>query len=207
MNAELDRMKRDLEIINEASGLGLPPLGREDAQALGLLGAVGLAIAAWSWLAGGLPPESIALLGTVVSLGGVLFYHFIYTRRGMRTPASDRGSRWSWRLGLLLGTLIGGFYVWAKFFGGLQGSAFAAVVFIFSGSLLVLLAWTDKWRLCFLGWAVPLLMFGAFVPLMPPTLFVTLLGATLGVGGLASAAIVHFQLKAHAHGTEEAAAP
>jgi hypothetical protein len=197
MNHELDRMKQDLETISAAAGFGQPPLGAEDVHSLCLLGIAGMAVAAGSWLGGGLSCGAMTLVAFLACLGAVLYFHFWYTRGKRRTPARDRAYLASSWLGLLLGVLIGGFCVWAKFLAGLQGPTFLFASFLFSGALLVLLALTHKWRLCLLGWAVPLLLLGGAGPVLSPAVFHPMIGVAMALGGFTSAAILHLQLKSH----------
>lgn len=195
MSNELDRIKQDLEVIHEAAGFGEPPLGREDIWANCLLGVLGLIWAVSGWLMGGMTQAAFTIWGLAVSLVGVLFYQFIFTRSKNRTTARERAYRWSWWMALVLGALIGGFYLWAVFFGKLKGAVFFGSAFLFSGALLVLLAVTDKWRLSLWGWAIPILTLGCLVVSISQTALFTLTGVAVCIGGFASAGIISRQLK------------
>ena len=194
-NQRFDQVRQDLEVIRSAVGFGQPPLGREDVQVFRLLGGMGLLWAVAASLAGGLPLQWLTIYTLVASLLGVLAYQFKFVRSHARTVTRERVYRGSWRLGLALGLLIGGFYVWAKFFAGLQGASFLGATFLFAGALLVILAITDRWRLFFWGWALPILAVGGAVPWMSEPVLATALGLMIGVGGFASAGILAWQLR------------
>jgi hypothetical protein len=192
----LDQVRQDLEVIRSAAGFGQPPLGREDVQVFRLLGSMGLLWAVFASVWGNLPVHGLTLFALGASVLGLLVYHFAFGRSMDRTVTRERVYRGSWRLGLVLGLLIGGFYVWAKFFGGLQGTAFLGASLLFSGALLVILAVTDRWRWFFWGWAIPMLAVGVSVPFMPEPVLSLSLGLMMGAGGLASAEILAWQLRA-----------
>lgn len=195
-NPRFAQVRHDLEVIRSAFGFGQSPLGREDIQVFRLLGSMGLLWAVLASLGDGLPLHWLTIFALIVSALGLMIYHFKLARSPDRTVTRERVYRGSWRLGLVLGLLIGGFYVWAKFFGGLQGAAFLGAAFLFSGALLVVLATTDRWRLFFWGWALPILVVGATVQLMSESVLAVSLGLMIGTGGFASGEILSRQLRA-----------
>ena len=192
----LEQVSRDLEVIGAAVGFGQPPLGREDIQAFRFLGSVGLGWALLAWVATGPAPQWFIILPLAASILCLLAHHFKFAGSTDRTVTRERVYRGSWLLGLILGSLIGGFYIWAKFFGGLQGPALLGATFLVSGALLVVLAITDRWRFFFWGWAVPALAFGASAQAMSASVLAISLGLVMGIGGFAAAAILSWQLRA-----------
>jgi hypothetical protein len=195
MNENIHRVKKDLETICAAAGFGEPPLGREDVSALRLAGGFGLLWAICASLVNGLPLHWFTIFALVASLGGMAAYHIKFVRSSERTVTRERVYRGSWWLGIVLGVLIGGFYIWAKFYGGLRGTTFIGANFLFSGALLVVLAITDRWRLLFWGWAIPIVLFGASVQFLSEPMLAILLGLVICIGGFASAQILSWQLR------------
>jgi hypothetical protein len=97
---------------------------------------------------------------------------------------------------LILGLLIGGFFIWARFIAAMDPATFVGSLLLFSGGLLLLLAATDFWRLFFGGWGVPLLALGTGLRFLPVDAFSLMLGVAIAIGGLASSTIVSRQLMA-----------
>src|SRR5690348_6592623 len=110
--AEIERIRRDIEVIREAAGLELP-FGWEEvwlSVALVPCGLVLSAVGAWA-------PLGSARLGLLPALGvvlasGVLRYR--YRKSSGRSPVRRKEYDLGLAAGLFYGLIAGGFLAWAR---------------------------------------------------------------------------------------------
>lgn len=193
MDAELERVRGDLETIRSAAGFGDPPLGRHDVWGLVLLGIVSFAFAVCAWAVHGIAWQHFVTLALVLSLVAVLVNHWYVSRR-KSTAAADRAYRFSWGIGLLLGVVLGAFYMWAKFYSGIGARAFLSASSFLIAAVLLTLAVTNSWRKFFWGLCLPLFIFAFAAFKLPDSLLQAGWGAAVGLGCFAAAAIMRAQL-------------
>jgi hypothetical protein len=189
---EIERIRRDLDVMREAAGLELP-FGWEDvwlSLALVPCGLVLSGLGAWG-------PLSSARLGVLPLLGvvaalGVLRYR--YRRRSGRSQVRRR----EYDLGLVAGTLLallaGGFLAWARRLGQ-PTEVMGGLAVAMAGGLCVVLGATGPGRRsCFVAAAV-LLAYGLVIPFCTPQQVVIGGGAAVMAVGLGAAAVQAWQLK------------
>ena len=190
MKTELQQIRQDLDTMRDAVGLSDPPMGYLDVWGLALLGITGFGFALASWLTGGIPWVQLTLPSFILFLIIVIGNHYLYTRRVVRTPARDRSYNYSWLLGLAIGVVLGGFYIWAKFFASITGPNLLGLSCFLVGTMFFFLAISSRWARFFLGFAFPFFIFGFAVTVLPSPWIQPALGLTLGISGFASALIL-----------------
>ena len=99
MGQELNRVKHDLDTITAASGLGQPPIGREDVWMFYGVAVLGAAYMAAIWIIGG-PARVVNYSTVLVMLALVAVYHFGGKRSGFRQREYKRSLWWGLALGV-----------------------------------------------------------------------------------------------------------
>ena len=201
-NADLDRLRNDIESIREVAGLGLP-FGWEDVALSLALAPCGVALA----LVGAFAPQGYARLGLLPALGVVLagVSLRIRFRRGTgRSPARRREYTLGLAAGLLYGTLAGAYLAWARSVGEPTRMTEALAVSL-AGGLCAVLAMTGPGRRSLFAAAATLIAYGLVLPFCSPRQVVVAGGVAVALAGLAGAAIQAWQLRAIGGGHEPAA--
>ena len=190
---ELERIKEDIEIIKEASGLELP-FGWEDVWLSIYLIPVGVWLAIWRFL-----PFQLLRLWRVlpVAVLGIVyvFLRIKYRRSTGRSPMRRRGYSVVLFLTPLCGLCAGGYFVWVVRSGRDFVSAVGGMWF-FMGLMLLIFAFAERGRLFYLGWAIPAILFGITTTIWPGlNILETNVGIVLIAAGSATATIQAYQLK------------
>lgn len=194
MEARIGRLESDLETMKTAVGLG-PRMGIEDVWGNLALGCVGLLMTASELVPLELPPVVRKLVLLLSWVGVALFFAWKYRSGAHRTTARDREWSFCFPFTAAVTILILMFNVWLQAVGVKGLYAVGGTLFL-SGACLVPIALTDRWRLPYLGWALPFLLYGFSQPWMMHDTWRTLLGASIFVGGVATAGILALQLRA-----------
>jgi hypothetical protein len=190
--AELARVRQDLETIRQAAGLQLP-FGRADVwQTLALVPG-GLLLAAWAYFG----PEPYLVLGLVPLLLVVLvagYRHFGKLRGKGPTQAPLQEHTFDTISTLVVIAALAGYLIWEKKL-GLPSSTVGGVACYFLGVLCAVLGLTHRNRRVYFAGALALIPFGLVIPLCTGKPMVTAVGGlALVVAGLAGAAILAWQL-------------
>ncbi|MGD8500171.1 MAG: hypothetical protein PVJ86_05960 [Phycisphaerales bacterium] len=191
-NTELDRVKEDIEIIKDAAGLKLP-FGWEDVWLNVYLIPVGVWLVIWSIL-----PYELSRLWRIlpVALLAPIFValRIKYRRSTGRSPVKRR----QYSMGLLACPILGvcgfGYMVWVV----RSGHDFVFAVggmWFFMGFMVTIFAFTER-RLYYLGWAIPMMVFGVTISVWPAlNVLETGVGYMLIAACSITAAIQAYQLK------------
>jgi hypothetical protein len=190
---ELERVKEDIEIIKEAAGLELP-FGWEDVWLSVYLIPVGAWLAIWRFL-----PFQLSRLWRILPVAVIgivyVFLRIKYRRSTGRSPVRRRG----YSVGLLacpiVGLCAGGYLVWVI----RSGRDFVFAVggmWFFMGIMLLIFAFVERGRLFYLGWAIPIILFGISITIWPELNILEMnVGIVLATASSATAAIQAYQLK------------
>ncbi len=190
---EIERLKEDIEIIKGAAGFELP-FGWEDVWLSIYLIPVGVWLALWRFL-----PFQLSRLWRVlpVAVLGIvyIFLRIKYRRSTGRSPMRRRGYSVVLFLTPLCGLCAGGYFVWVIRSGRDFVSAVGGMWF-FMGLMLLIFAFAERGRLFYLGWAIPVILFGIATTIWPGlNIMETNVGIVLIAAGSATATIQAYQLK------------
>ncbi|MDR3633242.1 MAG: hypothetical protein P4L84_05350 [Isosphaeraceae bacterium] len=190
--AEIKRIREDLETIREAAGMGLP-FGWEDVWLNLALVPCGLILSTAGAFG---PPESRMLmampgLGAVVA---VVCLRYRFRRSTGRSPVRRREYDLALGAGLLYGVVAGVFLAWTKS-SGLPTRMTGGVATAMAGALCAVLAATSPGRRYWSAAALVLIAYGLVHPLCSPRQLVVAGGAAMAVSGLLAAAIQAGQLR------------
>ena len=190
---ELERIKEDIEIIKEAAGLELP-FGWEDVWLSIYLIPVGVWLAIWRFL-----PFQLSRLWRVlpVAVLGIVyvFLRIKYRRSTGRSPVRRRGYSVVLFLTPISGLCAFGYLVWVIRSGRDFVSAVGGMCF-FMGLMLLIFAFAERGRLFYLGWAIPVILFGIATTIWPGLSILEMNVGILCVAASLSTAIIQaYQLK------------
>jgi len=190
---ELKRVKEDIEIIKEAAGLELP-FGWEDVWINLYLIPVGIWLAIWSFL-----PFQLSRIWRILPVA-ILVPIFVllrikYRRTTGRPPMRRRGYSVVLFLTPVLGLCAFGYLVWVI----RSGRDFVFAVggmWFFMGIMLLIFAFAERGRLFYLGWAIPIILFGISITIWPELNILEMnVGIMLIAASSATAVIQAYQLK------------
>jgi len=190
---ELERVKSDIEIIKEAAGLELP-FGWEDVWLSVYLIPVGVWLAIWRFL-----PFQLSRIWRVlpVSILAIvyIFLRIKYRRSTGRSPVRRRGYSVSLFAIPIMLLCVGGYLVWVIRSG--RDFVFAiGGMWFFMGLMLLIFAFAERGRLFYLGWAIPVILFGISITIWPDLNILEMnVGIMLIAASSATAAIQAYQLK------------
>jgi hypothetical protein len=190
--ADIDRLRADIDTIREAGGLDLP-FGWEDVSLNLALGPCGVILAATGALG---PPEArpwAAMPGLVVSFGFVVL-RYRFRRSTGRSQARRREYDVMLWAGLLYGLLTGVFLAWARS-AGQPAEIVGACSTAMAGALCAVLASTSPGRRYWSAAAVALIAEGLVYPLCSPSQLAMAAGVGTAASGVAAAAIQAGQLR------------
>jgi hypothetical protein len=190
--AEIHRIREDVETIREAAGLGLP-FGWEDVWLNLAVVPCGLIVSAAGVFGA---PEWRTLmampgLGVVVAAVGL---RYRFRRSTGRSPVRRREYDLAFGAGLLYGVLAVVFLWWAKSLGQ-PTRMMGGVATAMAGGLCAVLAATSPGRRYWSAAAVVLIAYGLVQPLCSPRQIAVAGGAAMVVSGLLTAAIQAGQLR------------
>ena len=190
--AEINRIREDLETIREAAGMGLP-FGWEDVWLNLALVPCGLIESAAEVFG---PPErrmlmAMPALGVVVAAVGL---RYRFRKSTGRSPVRRREYDLALRAGLLYAVLAGVFLAWAKS-SGQPIQMMGGVATAMAGGLCAVLATTSPGRRYWSAAAVVLIAYGLVQPLCSPRQLAVAGSTAMGVAGLLTAAIQAEQLR------------
>jgi hypothetical protein len=189
-NEDLDRIRADLAVIRSAVGLE-SMWGRRDLRTNLLLAVAGAAAIGWALVPHGHWP----VLGLLTFLVPVVEWLHAGTSGGADgrdTGCTREGLRQASRA-LWLALPISALYLWCRYV-GLTPFQFLGIATFLVGVALLGPAIGDRGQWPLLPWAVALMAGGLLVPLgIVPVIAV--IGGSIGLGGLISAAIVAWDLR------------
>ena len=190
---EIDRVKGDIEVIKEATGLKLP-FGWEDVWLSIYLIPVGVWLAIWGFLPFQLPRLWRVLPVAILAIVYV-FLRIKYRRSTGRSPVRRRGYSVVLFLTPVLGLCAFGYFVWVIRSGRDFVSAVGGMWF-FMGLMLMIYTFAERDRLFNIGWAISIILFGIATTIWPRLNILEMgVGIVLIAGGSATAAIQAYQLK------------
>jgi hypothetical protein len=192
---ELERVKRDVEVIKESMGLELP-FGWEDVWLNVCLVPLGVWLATWSLLPYQLSRLWRILPAAILALIIVLL-RVKYRRSTGRSPVRRRLYS-IWLLACpILGLCAFGYLVWVVRSGHDFVFAVGGVWFI-AGLMLLVFALAQPGWLSGLGWAIPMILCGITITIWPVlNVLETNVGVVLIVAGSATAVIQAYQLRSN----------
>ncbi len=194
-NKELERVREDIEVIKNAAGLELP-YNWEDVWLNVYLIPVGVWLVIWSIL-----PYELSRVWRIlpVALLAPIFValRIKYRRRSGRSPARRRQYSGALLACPILGLCGLGYMVWVV----RSGHDFVFAVggmWFFMGFMLAVFAFIEQ-RLHYLGWAVPMMVFGVIISVWPVlNVLDTNVGFFLMTACPLTAALQAYQLKRRA---------
>jgi hypothetical protein len=197
---EIDRIRRDIDVIREAAGLGLP-FGWEDvwlSLAAIPCGLVLSAVGAWGPL-NSARLAAIPTLGILVAAAGL---RFRYRRSSGRSPVRRKEYDLGLVAALLYALIAGGFLAWARHLGQPM-QVTGGMALAMTGGLCAMLGATASGRRSYFVAAAILIAFGLVIPVSTPRQVIIAAGAGLAATGMGAAAIQAIQLKSFGGGAHE----
>jgi hypothetical protein len=192
-DAELRRLRQDIDTIRQAAGMDLPFEWADVRHAVGLIPA-GAFLAAWAYFG---PADSLPLgLVLLLLLALVAGRHWLWRRRGSGPAGTARRSgTFDMVVGLVVATGLAVYFVWVRKFGLVHGPPGIPAVF-FLGILCAVLGLTSSRRRVFFAGAVALIPFALVAPLCGSQQMTTVVGGLLVMpAGAVAAAIMAWQLR------------
>jgi hypothetical protein len=192
-SADIDRVKQDLTAIQDAIGTDYPFGWVTVAAWLAIAVVSGIgAIAAWTGSAAAGAITALLALAVVAAV-----VSWTMSSRGARAagPGAWREVRRLAAAKLLVGPALLVFVAWQLYTGADPIYLISSTAFI-AGILVTIYATTRPSRLAGLGVGLPLLAFGALVPIIPPDNLALGAACTGVTAGLSCAAIITAQLRA-----------
>jgi hypothetical protein len=184
--ADLRRVREDLETMRQAAGLELPFDWADVGWALALVPA-GAALSAWAYFG----PTGYHAFGLVplVLLGLVAALHRAWKPRHNRHQALDRTAT------LVIAAGVAGYLVWERTL-GLPGSTGGAIACFFLGVVCAVIGCSRREARAAFAGTVALVPFGLLIPFCPGKPTITAVGGlAVLVAGLTAAAILAWQLR------------
>src|SRR5262249_3373527 len=192
-DADVRRMREDLDAIQQAAGLVLPFRRADVWQALALA-AAGALLTAWAYFG---PGEYLAF-----GLAPVLLLALVAGARqlGKAEPTARRETRFSTVSTLAVSAGLAVYFLWAKRSGLVQGAP-GAVACFFLGIMCLLLALSAPARRVYFAGTVSLMPFGLVIPLCANQQAVAAVGdLAVVLAGLTAATILAWQLRTSQRG-------
>jgi hypothetical protein len=189
-DADIRRLRQDLEVIEQAAGLRLP-FGWPDVWLALALAAAGLFLSAWGWVV----PVGQAAWG-LVPVGLVALASLKRWLGQWRQGVSTRRERIFETVSIL--TALGGLVVlilWEKWLGLPSSVARGGALFLL-GVVFIPVGLSAPGRRPALAVSVSLIPFGLLMPLLSPVHRTVPGGLFVATAGLAGAAIMAWQLRA-----------
>jgi hypothetical protein len=194
--ADLNRLRDDLETVKRAAGVGLP-FGREDVRASLWCALCGVLVSTWALLGPWEYRWVVAIPLALAALGGVRAYRRAHRERGAE-PVRWREHRLAGAAALVAVPLALAYMLWERQVGVPRQFIGAASVF-FLGVGLLIFAVLDRRRRPYAGGAIPLMAFAAAIPLCSPAQVVIAAGLCWAAGGIATAGLQAWQLRRNAN--------
>ena len=190
--AQLERLRQDIDTIQEAGGIELP-FGREDLFIHAGLGAWGLVLAAWPWV---LPPDRARLwvVPAVVLLVAYVHLRRKYRRALGRSPVRRREYTTALVAPIFVLPATVSYFAWA-IWQGLALWTVAGAGMFFLGLMFAVWAMVDVRRRSNLGSAIPLMAMGLAAPVVDNAWLTCALGLGVATAGLLTGLIMHHQLR------------
>ncbi len=191
-DAELRRMRDDLETVRQAAGLDLPFEWEDVLQTLALAPA-GVFLSAWAYFG---PGDSLVVgLAPLLLVAAVVGTRQLWKLRSGAGASSRRERTSSTISTLVIVAALGVYFTWARKFALVNGPPGVVAVF-FLGVLCLLLGLSGRPRRVHLAGAATLIPFGLVAPLCTNHQGVAAVGGLFVVlAGLIAAAIMAVQLR------------
>jgi hypothetical protein len=193
---ELARLRQDMEVMQEAAGLGLPFGWRDVWLTLGLV-PCGLLILVW-----GLMGWDHVIVSTVPALLLALIYVGFQVAQ-YRREGGSRYLKQEWIASAVTVLAFAGLIAWEKWL-GLPSRPVRGAAIIFCGAMLLVLAFSSRQRRVYVAAPIVLIPFGIAVPLCSTEQIPIVGGVTVIAAGLVAAAILALQLRADGSQRERA---
>jgi hypothetical protein len=196
-DADLRRMREDLDAIEQAAGLALPYQWADVWQTLAMAPA-GALLAAWAYFG---PGDYLALgLAPLLLLAVVAGARQLWKVRAPESASRrERLLDVTSALAAVAGVAV--YYLWARKFDLVNGSP-GAVACFFVGVMCILMGLSGRARRVYFAGAVSLIPFGLVIPLCGDKQMVAAVGGlAVLVAGLTGAAILAWQLRSGQRGT------
>jgi hypothetical protein len=210
MNAEIDRLKQDLEVIEKA-------VGCETADRRYFWNCIGYAIAGLFLVLIGIFPNVMPLSpwGKIIFLALFFGLPFIFCRlfvpelpslysfsQGGLQSGLPQNFNSCFLTGIMIASLLG-FMFWLHKM-GVSHELLGGVTLVSAGSCFVVWAWQKRWQYSwFVIFGLTLVAIGLVMPFLPHKAVIPALGAGLALGNFIGAIILQRQLKSF-HANEKA---
>lgn len=190
--SSLDRVRKDLDAIRHVIGVDLP-FGRADVVANLWLFPCGLLMAMWPWVLGW-EYRKMALAPLLLALLGCLWCSYNAHRYRSIRPSAWREHKLGLLSALVMLACVMPYAQWERHVGVPRGSVGAALMFSIGvgGLLMCVIDWRRRY---YVGWAIPLMVFGVVLPLLTPAHVISAAGASMATAGFLTASIQAWQLR------------
>ena len=198
-DAELRRMREDLDTIQQAAGMAVPYRWADVWQTLGLAPA-GASLAAWAYFG----PEDYLTLGLVplLLLALVAGVRQLWKARASEPAQGLRREKFFSAVSTLaVAAGLAVYFLWAKKFHWVNGTA-GAVACFFLGIMCILVGLSGRARRVYFAGAVSLIPFGLVIPLCSNKQMVAAVGGlAVLLAGLTAAAILAWAMRSSQRGS------
>jgi len=195
--AEITRLRRDVEVIQQAAGLTLPFGWREVWLALGMI-PCGLIILLWAAVG---PWDAIFF--SLIPLGLFALVVAGVQTSQYRRDGQTRHLQSEWIITGIAVLAFAGLILWEKWL-KLPAMPVRGAAFIIAGAMCLAVALSSRQRRVYLALTVALVPFGIAVPLCSPQQRALVGGVAVMVAGIVTAAIMAGQLRAERRDRERA---
>ena len=190
---EIERMRNDLDVIQEAIGAKLP-FGRKDVGLNLLLAAAGVLTAIIAWVV----PKAMIQWSVLPILAAAIPMLMAMRKRSMDgslQAARRREYRLDWLVCVVILAIVIPYLLWERHQGVSSRLTAAGACVLFSGMTCAVLGLTSPGRRCYWGSALPLIMWGFLIPGESLRQMAVGCGITCIFAGLLAAAIQAWQLR------------
>lgn len=195
--SEVTRLRRDMDVIQEAAGLNLPFGWRDVWLALGLV-PCGLVILLWAVLG---PPDYLFLSLVPLVLLACLAAAFQVSQ--YRRAGRSRYQTQEWVVAGVCALAFAVLILWEKVL-ALPAMPVRGAAFIIAGAMCLLLALSSRQRRAGIAATVALVPYGIALPLCSEQQRALVGGVAVIVAGIVAAAILAVQLRAEGNAHERA---
>ncbi|MFC1782899.1 hypothetical protein ACFL02_04870 [Planctomycetota bacterium] len=188
---DLERVKQDLDTIEQAAGIGLT-YGKEDIWLNIVASACGLLIAVCSLISEGVSVIWSLLPFTLVGIAGLGYFRYKYRRSTGASPVRRREYGLAYNFVPVI--LVSAYMIWMIYMGMSKYYVMSAGLFAI-GMLYITFSLSVRTKMHYLGYGIPIIILSFMIPFFSKSWAIFACGATITISCLAVAAIQYLTLK------------